>query len=285
MAFLLNIAIILFGWRRSKDLKDALDAYERAERLAERNANTDTATGLSNRRELLTSIREALDAKRGRAPRRPGPFQARQRAPRPPAGDQLLKSVAEMLQQAAPGRPAARVPAVTNSRCCSRAIRQRRPKRSPIPSSRVLLRRSLRPGAGAGVGLNRNRLDRQADEGRGRPQAGRCRALAAKRDGRSQFAWFDAQLDKDLSDRLSFEEDMRAGIRKGEFVPFFQPLIDLDSRDLVGFEALARWRSPSRGFLEADQFIDVAESTGLVGPLTMSVIGQALKEAATWPPH
>ena len=64
MAFLLNIAIILFGWRRSKDLKDALDAYEEAERLAERNANTDPATGLSNRRELLRSFRDALEAKR-----------------------------------------------------------------------------------------------------------------------------------------------------------------------------------------------------------------------------
>src|SRR4051794_28618430 len=104
IAFLLNIAIILFGWRRSKDLKDALDAYERAERLAERNANTDTATGLSNRRELLRSIRDALDAKRQgvlllldldhfkRVNDLHGHF----------AGDQLLKSVAEMLQEAAP---------------------------------------------------------------------------------------------------------------------------------------------------------------------------------------
>ena len=78
---------------------------------------------------------------------------------------------------------------------------------------------------------------------------------------------------------------MRAGVRNGEFVPFFQPLIDLNSRDLVGFEALARWRSSKRGFLEAEQFIELAEATGLVGPLTMNVIEQALKEAATWPPH
>jgi EAL domain-containing protein (putative c-di-GMP-specific phosphodiesterase class I) len=78
---------------------------------------------------------------------------------------------------------------------------------------------------------------------------------------------------------------MRIGIRNGEFVPFFQPLIDLNTRELVGFEALARWRSPKRGFLEAEQFIDVAETCGLVGALTMSVIEQALKEATTWPPH
>src|SRR5580765_4187706 len=64
MAFVLNIAIILFGWRRSKDLKDALEAYEKAERLAQRNANTDPATGLSNRRELLRSVEDAIAAKR-----------------------------------------------------------------------------------------------------------------------------------------------------------------------------------------------------------------------------
>jgi predicted signal transduction protein with EAL and GGDEF domain len=63
-AFVLNIAIILFGWRRSKDLKEALEAYEKAERLAQRNANTDPTTGLANRRELLHSLVSALEAKR-----------------------------------------------------------------------------------------------------------------------------------------------------------------------------------------------------------------------------
>ena len=66
-AFLLNIAIILFGWRRSKDLKEALDAYEAAERLAQRNANTDPTTGLANRRELMHALDDALEAKRPRA--------------------------------------------------------------------------------------------------------------------------------------------------------------------------------------------------------------------------
>src|SRR5213075_478576 len=55
---------ILFGWRRSKDLKVALEAYDRAERMAERNANTDPMTGLANRRELVQMLGEALEAKR-----------------------------------------------------------------------------------------------------------------------------------------------------------------------------------------------------------------------------
>src|SRR6476469_7881766 len=111
MAFLLNIAIILFGWRRSKDLRQALDAYERAERLAERNANTDAATGLSNRRELLRSIRDALDAKRAGALllidldhfKRVNDLHGHL------AGDQLLKIVADILREAAP-----------HAACCAR---------------------------------------------------------------------------------------------------------------------------------------------------------------------
>jgi diguanylate cyclase (GGDEF)-like protein len=63
VAFLLNIAIILFGWRRSKDLRDALEGYEKAERLAERNANTDPATGLANRRELMRALAITLEAR------------------------------------------------------------------------------------------------------------------------------------------------------------------------------------------------------------------------------
>jgi EAL domain-containing protein (putative c-di-GMP-specific phosphodiesterase class I) len=82
---------------------------------------------------------------------------------------------------------------------------------------------------------------------------------------------------------LKLEEDIRKGVRAGEFVPFFQPLVDLKTRQIVGFEALARWRSPTRGFVEAESFIETAERTGLIGPLTFSVLGQALKEARDWP--
>jgi diguanylate cyclase (GGDEF)-like protein len=288
IAFLLNIAIILFGWRRSKDLKEALDAYERAERLAERNANTDAATGLSNRRELLRSIRDALDAKRNgvlllldldhfkRVNDLHGHF----------AGDQLLKTVAEMLRQAAP-----------QAACCARTggdefailLEGATTKQAEDVASSVLARlqtpifaAGAQVQASASIGLaSIAKLSKEEDVLRQSDVA----LYAAKRDGRSQFAWFDKQLDQELAERLSFEEDIREGIRKGEFVPFFQPLIDLSTRELVGFEALARWRSPSRGFLEADHFIGVAETSGLVGALTMSVMAQALKEASTWPPH
>ncbi len=287
-AFVLNIAIILFGWRRSKDLKEALDAYEKAERLAQRNANTDPTTGLANRRELLHSLEAALEAKR------PGVlllldldhFKRVNDLHGHLAGDQLLKTVAETLVKAAP-----------KDCCCARiggdefaVLLDGETNKGAEKVANAILARLASPVFAAGAQLQvsasiglasmaklRNEEDvlRQSD----------VALYAAKRAGRNQFAWFDQQLDRELTERLSLEEDMRTGILKGEFVPFFQPLIDLESRELVGFETLARWRSPKRGLLEAEYFIEVAKSTGLIGPLTMSVMEQAMKDARNWPSH
>jgi diguanylate cyclase (GGDEF)-like protein len=288
VALILNIAIILFGWRRSKDLKEALDAYEEAEKVARRNANTDPATGLANRRELLRSLADALEAKsRGvlllldldhfkRVNDLHGHL----------AGDRLLTIVAEALTRADP-----------KADCCARiggdefaiVLRGANPAEAETVARSVLARLATPVYLGgaqvqvsASIGLaaldgaqSEEDVLRQSD----------VALYAAKRAGRSCLAWFDRELERELHDRLKFEEDIRHGIQRGEFVPFFQPLIDLETRELVGFEALARWRSPTRGFLEAEGFIEVAESTGLVGPLTLSIMEAALNEARAWPPH
>jgi EAL domain-containing protein (putative c-di-GMP-specific phosphodiesterase class I) len=68
-------------------------------------------------------------------------------------------------------------------------------------------------------------------------------------------------------------------------VPYFQPLIDLGSQEIAGFEALARWRSPDGSMMDAEHFIEAAERTGLIGPLTFAVIEQAMNDARDWPAH
>jgi EAL domain-containing protein (putative c-di-GMP-specific phosphodiesterase class I) len=108
---------------------------------------------------------------------------------------------------------------------------------------------------------------------------------AAKRNGRNSFAWFDAVLEVELSDRLKLEENIRTGIKRGDFVPYFQPLIDLSNQQIVGFEALARWRSPDGTVLDAEAFIEAAERTGLIGPLTLSIMEQSMRQARDWPAH
>jgi diguanylate cyclase (GGDEF)-like protein len=286
-AFLLNIAIILFGWRRSKDLKEALDAYDAAARLADRNANTDPTTGLANRRELVRALDDALGARRGvflvldldhfkRVNDLHGHL----------AGDKVLRLVAEAAREAAPA-----------DACCARtggdefaillpaagaaeaeAVAQRIIERMAVPATiegaEILVTASIGLTDLSGCGDDEAAL-RQSD----------VALYAAKRGGRNGFAWFDKELEREIGDRLKLEEEIRCGIKAGEFVPFFQPLVDLDSRQIIGFEALARWRSPGGVLLEADCFIEAAERTGLVGPLTLRVMEQALKEAKSWPGH
>lgn len=288
VAFLLNIAIILFGWRRSKDLKNALDAYEAAERLAERNANTDPATGLANRRELMRSLADALAVKSGGVFllldldhfKRVNDLYGHL------AGDKVLLLVADALRKAAP----------TNG-CCARTGGDEFAVLLPTADAAAAedVAKAIQGALAAPVFVEGAQVQVTASIGfacvddSGNEEAVLRRSdialYAAKRAGRNSFAWFDEELERELTDRLKLEEDIRRGIKDGEFVPFFQPLVDLNSRQIVGFEALARWRCPTRGLVEAEFFIETAERTGLISPLTFCVLEQALQEARNWPAH
>ena len=105
---------------------------------------------------------------------------------------------------------------------------------------------------------------------------------AAKHQGRNRFAWFDTSMERELQVRNDTESGLRAGIPRGEFVPYFEQQIDLTTGRLTGFEVLARWDHPTRGLVAPDNFIPVAEETGLIADLSMSVMRQAFLEAKTW---
>jgi EAL domain-containing protein (putative c-di-GMP-specific phosphodiesterase class I) len=90
-------------------------------------------------------------------------------------------------------------------------------------------------------------------------------------------------MEKQVQARVSLEQEMRAAIEADEFVPFFQPLISLDTGELNGFEVLARWQSPKRGIVEPDDFIEIAEQSGQIGALSMRVMEKACAEAKDWP--
>jgi diguanylate cyclase (GGDEF)-like protein len=107
----------------------------------------------------------------------------------------------------------------------------------------------------------------------------------AKKRGRNCSAWFDASMEDEVRRRNRIEADIRAGIPLGQFIPYFQPQIDLDSGELKGFEALARWAHPEKGLVEPSEFIAVAEATGLISDLSLSVMRQAMFDAAKWGPH
>lgn len=79
--------------------------------------------------------------------------------------------------------------------------------------------------------------------------------------------------------------DVRSGIDRREFVPFYQPVVALSTGELLGFECLARWRHPWLGLLGPERFIPIAEDSGDIGDLSYTLLAQASRDAAAWPAH
>jgi len=97
----------------------------------------------------------------------------------------------------------------------------------------------------------------------------------AKEAGRGTFAFYDTAMEVDALDRMALEADLRSAIVHGALHVLYQPIIEIASGRIVACEALVRWPHPTRGLLEPDMFISLAEETGLIGDLTRYVLAQA----------
>ncbi|MFZ0407167.1 MAG: bifunctional diguanylate cyclase/phosphodiesterase [Cyanobium sp.] len=104
----------------------------------------------------------------------------------------------------------------------------------------------------------------------------------AKDRGRGCYACYDRTMRLDAQHRAAIETDLRRGVRRGEILPFLQPIISLPDRRLIGFEALARWQHPLRGLLAPSEFIDVAEDTGLIVEIDTQILRQACAIIGGW---
>ena len=101
-------------------------------------------------------------------------------------------------------------------------------------------------------------------------------------EGTLELSWYAPELDAAATDRLELASDLRRAIEEDGLTLAFQPKIDLSSGEIVGVEALARWAHPTRGYVPPGLFIDIAERTGLIRPLTQWVAEQALAQASAW---
>lgn len=294
VALLLNIALIMFGWRRYKDLSDEIVERTVAEQRAQTLALRDPLTGFLNRRALSDEGGALLDRTSKRQKTLAvlmldlDHFKNVNDVHGHAVGDALLKTVAsEVLALVPPTAISARLGG--DEFACAFAY----DAISPGIVDRVaqaIVARLGQPFEAAGtfvhisasVGIAHSAADcdtidalmRRAD----------IAMYAAKHQGRNRYAWFDVSMERELQARNETEQGLRIGIPKGEFVPYFEQQIDLTTNRLHGFEMLARWDHPTRGLVMPDSFIGIAEETGAISDLSFSVMRQAFVEARNWDP-
>jgi len=103
----------------------------------------------------------------------------------------------------------------------------------------------------------------------------------AKQQGKNSIEVFDEALRRHAIDRVEIERELRVALQRGQIVPYYQPIISLETREIRGFEALARWQHPQRGLLLPKDFLSVAEDTHLIGPLGEQMLQAACSQLAT----
>lgn len=295
-ALLLNIALIIFAWRRYAELHKEIAHHKNAEEQAKTLAVTDPLTGCLNRR----AIGEATSSLIAQASRREmtvaylmldlDNFKNINDIQGHDAGDKVLVEVARRLKATMP--PNSHVARLGGDEFACTFIFDADFPETVQRVAEDMIEQVSQPIVGpighgdaeitvtASIGIARadlcdNSLDvlmRRAD----------IAMYASKKHGRNRYCWFDPRMESEVQFRNKIESGMRVGIGRGEFVPYYEQQIDLASGTLIGFEVLARWNSPELGQIAPDIFIPIAEDTGMIGDLSACVIRQAMEDARNW---
>jgi diguanylate cyclase (GGDEF)-like protein len=142
-----------------------------------------------------------------------------------------------------------------------------------IDGHQAVIGASIGIAVGPGDGLRPDRLLRNAD----------LALYRAKGDGRGTFRFFEPAMDLQMQTRRIMEQDLRKALAAGEFELHYQPVVNLASNEISGFEALIRWNHPEKGMVAPATFIPLAEEIGFIVPIGEWVIRQACTTAAKWP--
>jgi diguanylate cyclase (GGDEF)-like protein len=203
------------------------------------------------------------------------------------AGDALLRQVAQRLKSALRSTDVlARLggdefaviqEGCEDQRACSTELAGRiaRLVAEPflLPGHRVEIGTSIGIAVAPDHGSDQEQLLKKAD----------LALYRSKSAGRNCFTIYDEAMSAELEARNTLEGDLRDAIARCQLEVHYQPFVDADSGALRGFEALVRWRHPGRGLIPPDQFIALAEETGLIVPLGEFVLRRACADAAAWP--
>ena len=142
-----------------------------------------------------------------------------------------------------------------------------------IDGHQAVIGASIGIAVGPSDGLRPDKLLRNAD----------LALYRAKGDGRGTFRFFEPAMDQQMQARRIMEQDLRKALAAGEFELYYQPVVNLASNEISGFEALIRWNHPEKGMVAPATFIPLAEEIGFIVPIGEWVIRQACTTAASWP--
>jgi len=290
IAFLgmLSIAMQIF-----RTLRDSVAAAETSSQLAEKMqvlARTDVVTGLLNR----AGLNHYLVAYMSRHRETPNlalfwfdldKFKEVNDTLGHQLGDRVLCEVAQRLRtQAKPGSVVGRFGGDEFILACD--VRDRREAEAIALTLLAEVSRPMRIDehrleVGCSMGIALHPHDGTDIEGlmRGADLA----LYHAKVNGRNQASFFDPSMTRDLVRRREIEAELRLALQRDELSIFFQPIVDLASGKIRAFEALVRWFHPEKGELRPDEFIPVAEETGVIITLGNWITSQAARAAAQWP--
>jgi diguanylate cyclase (GGDEF)-like protein len=203
-----------------------------------------------------------------------------------PAGDKLLKMVADRLRGLVRASDTiarmggdefviVQAPIKDPSEATSLAEQIIRSISEPfdIDGHQAVIGASIGIAVGPGDGLRPDKLLRNAD----------LALYRAKGDGRGVFRFFQPAMDLQMQTRRLMEQDLRKALPAGEFELYYQPVVNLASNEVSGFEALIRWNHPQHGLVSPGTFIPLAEEIGFIVPMGEWVIREACATAARWP--
>ncbi len=203
-----------------------------------------------------------------------------------PIGDELLKLVADRLRGCTrePDTIArlggdefaiimTKMQKMSDAATLSRRIRESIIKPYQIEGHQIVTDISIGISISPEDGTESDELLRNAD----------MALYGAKADGRGTYRFFELEMDARMKARRDLEMDLRKALLDKEFELYYQPLVNLQTNEITAFEALLRWKHPSRGLISPADFIPVAEETGLIIPLGEWVINTACGEAVNWP--
>jgi diguanylate cyclase (GGDEF)-like protein len=294
IALTLNVALILFGWRRYVDLQHETEMRKEGEARAALIASTDGMTGLLNRKGFADQGDELRhQAELGGQQLvifsvQLNRFKAINDRHGYDVGDRVLRMIAAAMEETAgQGHLVARLagdefavafsaPAEAVAEAESLADSLLKAITRPIEADDKL----VQVGAFIGIAASNPREGQIPDMLR-RADIALDRAKSTRS---ARPVWFDQGMERDLIIHSELEQGIRYGLDHGQFLPYFEPQVDLLTGEIIGFEVLARWDHPLSGMIEPDRFIPVAEEHGLIGRLSEQIMLAAMTEAAGWDP-